>query len=165
MDAAQLTDLYSRYGYLVHRRCLMLTRTRSDAEDAFQETFLRVKRFEAPPDLESARAWLYRIAANCCFDLARKERRHDAVLSATELARSEHTGAQQDGDRRAVVGVILAQLDEETRRVGVLHHLDGFTQEEIAAQTGISRRTIGRKLAEFETLFARWWNQATGSSP
>ena len=38
--------------------------------------------------------------------------------------------AAQVTDRRALVGMALRQLDGRTRDIGVLHYLDGFTQDE-----------------------------------
>lgn len=152
MDDAQLADLYTRYGYLVHRRCLQLLRRAEDAEDALQETFLRVRRLgAAPSDGGSTLAWLYAVARNVCFDLMEKQRRHP-VAGEEELAALERRGHgdADDADRRAVVGLALRQLDGKTRAIGVLHHLDGYTQEEVAARTGYSRRTVYKKLQLFE---------------
>lgn len=163
LEQTELAELYERYGYLVHRRCLALLRNASDADDALQETFWRVQKYGRPRDAQATLAWLYTIAANCAFDLGRRKGRETAEDPAV-LARSGQatSGSAADGDRRAVVGAILKRFDETTRTIGVLHHLDGFTQEEIATQTGYSRKTIGKKLADFETRFTQWWNQATG---
>ncbi len=65
MDDVQLARLYAQYGYLVHRRCLQLVRRPEDAEDALQETFLRVKRYDGPREGGSVLAWLYTIAQIC----------------------------------------------------------------------------------------------------
>ena len=42
-------------------------------------------------------------------------------------------------------------LDETTREMALLHWLDGMTQEEVAQQTGYSRKTVGVKLKDAET--------------
>jgi RNA polymerase sigma-70 factor, ECF subfamily len=159
MDDAQLADLYTRYGYLVHRRCQQLMQRTEDAEDALQETFLRVKRLgAAPSDGGSTLAWLYTIARRVCFDLMEKRRR-DPVASEDQLASLERRGhgAAEDADRRALVGAALRQLDGTTRTIGVLHYLDGYTQDEVAARTGYSRRTIGKKLQLFEERVRVLW--------
>lgn len=164
MDDALLAQLYERYGYLVHRRCLALVRTPADAEDALQETFLRAKRYgrtrpgAAGGDAGggSTLAWLYTIAANCCFDLMKKRGREPVADEADQLALEHHGhGSAGDADRRALVGLALRQLDEKTRTIGVLHFLDGYTQEEVAAQTGYSRKTVGKKLQAFEDRVRR----------
>lgn len=159
MDDAQLADLYTRYGYLVHRRCLQLMRRPEDAEDALQETFLRLKRLGATPDEGGSNlAWLYTVARRVCFDLMEK-RRKDPVADENQLAALERRGQGEaaDADRRALVGAALRQLDGKTRAIGVLHYLDGYTQEEVAARTGYSRRTIGKKLQAFEEHVRTLW--------
>ena len=161
-----LTKLYEQYGHLVHRRCLSLVRNAADAEDALQETFLRVRRYSASPQNGSTLGWLYTIAANVCFDLVAKKRREepveDEVLSRRD---TRHTGDGEDADRRAVLGAVLRTLDGNTRTMGVLHYLDGFTQEEVAEQTGYSRKTVGKKLKNFEELVRRAWSARAGKEP
>jgi RNA polymerase sigma-70 factor, ECF subfamily len=153
----ELRRMYEQYGYLVHRRCLALVRNPADAEDALQETFLRVRRYGAP-QTGATLAWLYTTASRVCFDLMAKRRREEPT-SDEDLGRSEAAsqGSAADGDRRAVIGAVLRTLDTRTRTIGVLHYLDGYTQEEVAMQTGISRKTIGKKLKVFEDMFRRAW--------
>ena len=163
MDDAALTELYTRYGHLVHRRCLALVRHPADAEDALQETFLRARRYgSSAPD--NALSWLYAIASNVCFDLLPKRTReapHEADDAAALDLRRE--GGDEDGDTRAVFGAVLRQVDGTTREMGVLHYLDGYTQEEIATRTGYSRKTVGKKLQAFETIVRGLWRRASGA--
>lgn len=161
MDDAELTELYTRYGFLVHRRCAALVRVPADAEDAVQETFLRARRYGEKRPPTNALSWLYAIAANVCFDLMAKRGReapHPEDDAAALDARS--TGEAEDGDRQAVLSAVLRQVDGTTREIGVLHYLDGYTQEEVAAQTGYSRRTIGKKLQAFEERVRSLWRRA-----
>lgn len=158
MDDAQLAGLYEQYGYLVHRRCLHLVRRPEDAEDAMQETFLRVKRYGAPREGGSMLAWLYTVAARCCFDLMERRGREPVAEEAQLATLEQHgEGSPEDADRRALLGVALRQLDGKTRTIGVLHFLDGYTQEEVAEQTGYSRRTVGKKLKLFEERIRQLW--------
>ena len=161
MDDTQLADLYKRYGYLVHRRCLQLLRNPADAEDALQETFLRLKRLDATPaEAGSTLAWLYTVARRVAFDLMEKRRRAP-VAGEHDLLELERRGEGEpaDADRRALVGAALRDLDGDTRTIGVLHHLDGYTQEEVAARTGFSRKTVGKKLARFEERLREIWGR------
>lgn len=159
MDDAQLSELYTRYGYLVHRRCLQLVRRPEDAEDALQETFLRVKRYGGPRDGQASLAWLYTVAQRCCFDLMQKRGR-EPVAEEAQLAALEARGdggGPDAADTRALLGAALRQLDEKTRDIGVLHFLDGYTQEEVAERTGYSRKTVGKKLKNFEERLRQLW--------
>lgn len=158
MDDAQLAQLYSQYGYLVHRRCMQLVRRPEDAEDALQETFLRVRRYGPPRDGGATLAWLYTVAARCCFDLMQRRGREPVAEEAQLATLEAHgQGSPEDADRRALLGAALRQLDDKTRSIGVLHFLDGYTQEEVAEQTGYSRRTVGKKLQQFEQRVRQLW--------
>jgi len=64
-------------------------------------------------------------------------------------------GGPVDSDRRAIVAAVLRKMDSKIREIGVLHHLNGMTQEEVAENTGYSRRTVGKKLKSFEELFKK----------
>ncbi len=64
-------------------------------------------------------------------------------------------GTPSDGDTAATVRALLRTLDEKTRDIGLLHHLGGLTQEEVATHTGYSRRTVGKKLQLFERALNR----------
>ncbi|WNG37190.1 sigma-70 family RNA polymerase sigma factor [Archangium minus] len=163
MDDAWLAQLYAQYGYLVHRRCLQLVRRPEDAEDALQETFLRAKRYGAPREGGATLAWLYTIAQRCCFDLMERSSR-EPPAEESQLAALEQRGegSPEDADRRAMLGLALRQLDGKTRTIGVLHFLDGYTQEEVATQTGYSRRTIGKKLQQFEDRIRQLWQARAG---
>lgn len=154
MTDQELTRLYEKYGFLVHRRCAALLGNSADAEDALQETFLRVKRYSASPTTGSELSWLYTIASHCAYDLMAKRKR-ETPESPETLPRLDKrsVGSGEDPDRRAMIGAVLRRLDERTRTIGVLHYIDGYTQEEVAVQTGYSRRTVGKKLKIFEDMF------------
>jgi RNA polymerase sigma-70 factor (ECF subfamily) len=65
VENAQLTRLYRQFGPVIFARCRNLLGENAAAEDATQETFLRVHRhLERTP--EEALGWTYRIATNYC---------------------------------------------------------------------------------------------------
>lgn len=157
----ELSQLYTQYGFHVHRRCQALLRHPEDAEDATQETFLRVKRYGIRAEGPTL-AWLYTVTSNVCFDLMKRRGREQPMGDeALQRMDARHDGSPDDADRRAVIGAVLRSLDGKTREIGVLHFLDGYTQEEVATQTGYSRRTVGKKLKSFEDLFRRLWTSAS----
>ena len=156
MDQTGLARLYEKYGYLVHRRCLAMLQNREDAEDALQEVFLRVQRYGTSLQSQSLLAWLYAIAFNCCCDLMKRQGRERGPSNGKlPESAAQILGSPVDPDRRAVVGAVLRKMDSKTREIGVLHHLNGMTQEEVAQTTGYSRRTVGKKLKSFEELFKK----------
>jgi RNA polymerase sigma-70 factor (ECF subfamily) len=160
VDSQQLASLYSQYGYYVHRRCMALMGSAAEADDALQEVFLRVQRYGRPEATGSDQGWLYSIATRVCFDL--KARKKETSVDPIELPAMEQRNNGADGDVRAVVGMALRNMDAKTAELGVMHHLDGYTQEEMAERTGISRKTIGKKLAVFEALVRQVFQRTPG---
>jgi RNA polymerase sigma-70 factor, ECF subfamily len=72
----RLTELYRTYGPVIYSRCLRLLGDRAAAEDATQETFMRVHRhLDKAPDPTEVLAWIYRIAANYCLNEIRDRKR------------------------------------------------------------------------------------------
>src|SRR5216683_3979338 len=68
------------YGYL-----LRFTRNSPDAQDLFQETFLRAHRaYAALPADADLQAWLMRIAVNLTKNYVRDRRRHAKILVGEE---------------------------------------------------------------------------------
>ncbi len=164
MQEAELAQLYQQYGYLVHRRCMALLRDRNDAEDAVQEVFMRVHRYGRNQKGPSVLSWLYVIALNCCCDLMRRRSRETVAKEDTlEQVDGQSVGDASDADRRALLGAALRRMDHKTCEIGILHHLDGLTQEEVAVNTGYSRRTIGKKLRAFDEHLKTLWISGGGS--
>ena len=75
MDGPGFDELYAAHADDVFRRCLLLTGNRADAEDVFQQVWIKVHfelarfRGDAAPS-----TWLYRIATNECLNLFRRRR-------------------------------------------------------------------------------------------
>lgn len=158
MNEARLASLYERYAHLVLRRCQRLLGHGSDAEDAMHDVFLRLHGASAPRDDQSTLVWLYRVATNACYDRLRRAR-----LLRAHAAPAEEPRSDVDADRRALLAMVLRQVDPTTCQMGLLHHLDGLTQEEIAHECGFSRRTVGKKLSAFDEQFSAHWQKAGGA--
>jgi RNA polymerase sigma-70 factor (ECF subfamily) len=144
----RLTTLYRRYGPFIYARCARLLGDRVAAEDATQETFMRVHRhLHKAPDTGEALAWVYRIATNYCLNEIRDRRlRPQAELDPPDIVDHDLVTALADRD---VAARIIRRSPEKLRTPAWLHHVDGLDQAEVARVLGISRRTVGNRLAEF----------------
>lgn len=162
VDPQQLSALYSQYGYYVHRRCAAILGSRADADDALQEVFMRVQKYGRQDAKGSELGWLYAIATRVCFDL--KGKKKEDVIDPADLPRLDARSTSTDPDVRAAVGLALRNMDERVAELGVMHHFDGYTQEEMEAKTGISRKTIGKKLQIFEALVRQVVTQLKGAA-
>jgi RNA polymerase sigma-70 factor, ECF subfamily len=144
----RLTALYRMYGPVIYARCVRLLGDRAAAEDAIQETFIRVPRhLDRAPDAKEALTWVYRIATNYCLN----EIRDRKLRPQNEAELPELAGQSLEeilGDRDLVTRIIR-RSPEQVRTAAWLHHVDGLDQGEVARVLGVSRRTVVNRLAEF----------------
>ena len=85
MTEAQLSNAMDAYGSTVYRLALTRMQNIADAEDVYQEVFLRLWKQAAEDwDGDRAKAWLIRTTLNRCADLHRFHLRRP-VLSFAEI--------------------------------------------------------------------------------
>jgi RNA polymerase sigma-70 factor (ECF subfamily) len=162
MTEDRLTDLYRRYGGVIFMRCRSILSDEAEAEDATQETFVRVHRhLERVPGEREALYWIYRVATNYCLNELRDRKRRPAP-GASALPERSATGVDLEArlaDRDFVVRLVEA-VHEKVRPVAWLYHVDGFEQEEIAQMLDLSRRTVSSRLAAFSESARKFLRRA-----
>ena len=105
-----------------------LVGSRADAEDAVQETFLKVYRaMEGFEGQSSLATWMCRILINCCYDVLRKQQRQSEQPVLREVA-SDSKLPLKIALHRA-----LERLNERQRIVFLLFEVEGLRHSEIAA--------------------------------
>jgi len=122
------------------------------AQDLAQEAFVRALG-SAGREPESARAWLFTIAANLARDEARtavRRRRHLTLLRSEAddppASRDDPAAELEARERHDAVRRALESLGERDREALLLWDA-GFDYPEIARQTGLSLTSIGTTLA------------------
>lgn len=76
-----LTELHAVYSSRLYRTILRITKNPDDAEDALQETFLRVHQaFYTFEGRSSVYSWMTRVAINCALTLLRRKRSRPETL-------------------------------------------------------------------------------------
>ena len=146
-------EAVARYGSAVYRLAYAMTRSRSDADDVFQEVFLRYLR-AAPAfrEEEHRKAWLLRVTVNCCKKLHGSFwRRHTVALSETLPAQNPEEGE--------LLG-LLEGLPPKYRAVLHLYYYEGYATEEIAAILGRSPGTVRSQLSRGRALLRDAWKGA-----
>lgn len=146
--ATDIAELYKRHAGALHRRCASIVGSSDEARDLVQETFARYLAARGRwGDRASPFTVLYRIATNASIDRVRRRK----VANEEALEPEQHVGAQpRRVDQLHDLAVLTRGLSEEEVTVAVLHHLDGYTQDGIAASLDLSRKTVGKMLAKFE---------------
>ncbi len=152
MGQERLPELYRRYGPVIYQRCRRLLRDPALAEDAMQETFLRVQRHleRVPGDAEALR-WIYRIATNYCLNELRNQKHRPQLADEPDDAPNDPAPRDLEGELLDAHAVrrLLGELPEKVAAVAALHYLEGLDQGEVADVLGVSRRTVVYRLSEF----------------
>jgi RNA polymerase sigma-70 factor (ECF subfamily) len=142
--ASERDQLIQRTGAVAFRRCLQLLGDREAARDLTQEVMIRMLSHQE--EIRDPAAWAWRVSTNLCLNQLEKDRRL-RFLDPAEVPEVPDDGR---GEERLAARQALARLwerlDQRTRGVFTLVHLDGLTQEEAAGVLGLSRRTVGKKL-------------------
>src|SRR5271166_1944012 len=134
-DEAAFAAILARHGPMVLAVCRGILRDPSDAEDAFQATFLVLARKAGSAWAEGQLGgWLhkvaYRIAIRASADAARRralERR-----AAAEVAAVEYTRDPLEDDLRPALHEEVARLPAKLRLPVVLCYLEGLTHAQAA---------------------------------
>jgi RNA polymerase sigma factor (sigma-70 family) len=125
----------------------------ADADDAVQESWLRVSRTDAG-DVENLRGWLTTITARVCLNMlrSRASRREEAIDAQTfdQILRGDSIDPDQEATLADAVGVallvVLERLTPAARLAFVLHDMFDLPFDEIAPVIGRSP-TAARQLA------------------
>jgi RNA polymerase sigma factor (sigma-70 family) len=136
-DTHVFEEIYRRFGDRMKSIAWNHLGNSSDAEDAVQETFLKVHRAATTFTGEASFAtWVYRILVNTCYDLLRKRRRR--VEEAPLDDSLERSGSSVDDMKRIALRRLLDELPEQRRSVFTLFEIEGLSHAEIGQVLGIS---------------------------
>ena len=150
LTAEEAALLYEKYGFFLLRRCRTLLRDAASADDALQQAFEQILRGGgAVKEANAPLRWLYRVVDRCCFDMLRTRRRSIESPQLDALGETAHPAV--DLETRDAVLKLLGTMNEQEMRIAVLLFVDGLSQGEIAAEVGVSRVTVNKKIQALRT--------------
>ena len=129
-------EAVQKYASCVRSACVMRLGSEHDADDCFQNTFLKL--YTAAPDFneeEHLKAWLLRVAINECRQLIRYNRR------TVPLDSVGHLTLPPTEDARDISWAIL-RLEPKYREVLYLYYAEGYSTEEIARILNKNHSTV-----------------------
>jgi len=148
-EVAAFERLYELHGSRMKSIARNLLGHATDAEDAVQETFLKVYRGAASFRGSAALStWIYRILVNTCYDaLRRRRRRMEEALEPVPASEGAGGGASggaaipapaADHPLRLAIEQSLTKLAPRQRTVFLLSAVEGFSHREIAQVLDVS---------------------------
>jgi len=137
---------------LVYRISYSVLRNHHDAEDATQETFLRVLRYRTKlAEVRELRTWLARIAWRVAVDRRKKapETPLDGTAEAILTLRSSTTSADQillQAEMQRVLDSLIAALPSNLRDPLTLSTIEELPPAQIADVLGVNEAAVRSRL-------------------
>jgi RNA polymerase sigma-70 factor (ECF subfamily) len=134
-----------------------------EAEDAAQETFLRVyRKLDSYDPNRKFKTWLLSIASHYCIDRLRRRRLtwlslEDEILPSAVLVSGEPgpEGQAIRSEQQACIQELLATLPADYRAVVVLYYWEGLSCAEIAETAGGTVSAIKTRLFRARRMLAQ----------
>lgn len=159
-DEFAFVSLYNRYKAPVYAFCVKMLLDRPLAQDAMQETFLRVyENRDRLTKTGSFKAWLFTIARNQCLNNLRRRSRQVPLDEYTPVPGTSREGPShrmEKSEQVALINRYLAQLKPEYREIIILREYQNLSYEEIAAVTRSTLSAVKSRLFKARRKLARF---------
>lgn len=133
----EFTRIMKEFGDMVLRICFVRLRNFADAQDAFQEVFLKLYRAKTKPEPSFLKPWLIKTACNTCISQLRSRK--------IFVPLSEDIPADEEFYDRTVLSAVLS-LSKTDRLLVYLFYYENLKTAEISAATGIKDATVRTRL-------------------
>ncbi|WP_262494775.1 RNA polymerase sigma factor [Balneicella halophila] len=152
--------MYNKYASTMFAVCMRYCHSRQDAQDAFQDGFIKVfQHIQSHKRSESIEGWIRRIMVNTCIDKHRKENwivtdtvEHQYNAQTLNHVTKEDSPVTLPTNEKLIE--LIQQLPKQYRTVFNMYVLEEYTHQEIANQLQISVSTSKSNLYR-----ARKWLQ------
>jgi len=151
-------ELYDQHKSDVYSFAYYLTRNKGEAEDLFQDTWLRVaKNFPKALNMKKVKSWIFTITSNLHKDslrknrvrksfILKKRRQTEMNLHSANHSYSAETAFGSDSleqtDMGGAISQALAKLPDRQRQIFVLKEMAGFKHSEISEILNMPEGTI-----------------------
>ena len=149
---AEFSALVQRQSRFIFKVAYAVLLNSYDAEDAVQETFLKLYRNSGWRDAENERAYLARVVWRVALD----HKRHSSISAATsadpvtlDAMVSSQPGPDErmtDANQRATVHALIDSLEEDLRVTLVFSAFEELNSREIGKILGIPEGTVRTRL-------------------
>lgn len=133
-----------RYKDTVYRIAFAQCPCRQDAEDVFQDVFLKLYNYGGDfSDEEHLKSWLIRVTLNCCKLLRRSAWFRKRTELADDIAETAHS--EENETAEAVIAAVRA-LPEKYRPIVEMYYYEEMSCADIAEALGLNSATVRTRL-------------------
>jgi len=137
-----IEETVHHFGDTVYRIALKMVKHEADAQDVFQDVFMRyIKYAKNLTSLDHVKHWLIRTTINCCKDFFEDRKRQTHLMEAQSENLESEVPKNHDSVREAV-----QELDEKYRITVHLFYFEGYKIREISELLDEPENTIKSKL-------------------
>lgn len=134
MYRTMVQQWYDQYKTGIFRFALSILKDVQLAEDVLQEVFLRLLTGKITVESGREKAWLYRVARNCCYDILRKRK----------WEQPEQEGEVRDESNYEYIEMI-SSLGQKEQEIVTLKIVGGLTHREIAKAMGMTEHAVKKR--------------------
>lgn len=152
-DTNAFAVLVDRYKDFVFTLCLKTLQNREEAEEAAQDTFVKIYKSLNQFKSESKfSTWIYKITYNNCLDRLKKQKRNRPVVAINEFTENEVTSLMnvlntiEENERKQMIKTCLDLLNAEENFLLTLYYFNENSLKEIAVIMGINENNVKIKL-------------------
>lgn len=136
-------EIYSRHSPRVHAYCLRFLGNKEEAQDIFQETFIRFYQSRnIERQMTNLPAFLLRICRNLCISSKRNEQKFITYEDYMSNISESHESSMEHNELLALVRMALDLLPEDHREIFVLREYNGLSYADIAETLGESLDSV-----------------------
>lgn len=129
-------DVVRKYSQTVANVCVMRLNNPTDAEDCFQDTFVKLlTKTPSFKDEDHLKHWLIRAAIHSCYDYIKKNRR---TILLEQLPEEPSYRSEDAYD----ISWALMKVKPDYREILYLHYCERYQVKEIAAILGKKPNTV-----------------------
>jgi RNA polymerase sigma-70 factor (ECF subfamily) len=159
-DVGAFEAVYRAHATAIHTLCLRMSGDGGEATELVQDVFVRAwERLPSFRGQSSLATWLHRLAVNVVLEKWRSTKR-DALRMIDDPGGTafDTPMAYRDLDATIDIADAMTKLPAGARTVFVLHEIEGYSHEEIAAMTGIAAGTSRTQLFRARRALATMLN-------
>lgn len=172
----QYRPFVQAYGAYIYRAAYAVLQSPHDAEDVTQEVLLLIYRALPNYRMDGLKTWITRIAVNRAIDYKRSKARRPEQLMEQGAVDAQSSGYQADGmlsalphpaaedmvmkqQERAYLHAKVRELPENYREVVNAFYIEEKSYEQIAAETGLERKSVESRLYRARNWMKRHWRK------